>query len=74
MKLKFTVLALAGATMLTANAQTEQNSTEVAAHRQAFSHEPGANYFLSLGGGVGAMFLRATTPLAYSIVSASPLL
>ena len=58
MKLKFTVLALAGATMLSANAQTELSSTEVAAHRQAFSHEPGANYFISLGGGVGAMFLK----------------
>ena len=58
MKLKFTVLALAGATILSANAQTELSSTEVAAHRQAFSHEPGANYFFSLGGGVGAMFLK----------------
>ena len=58
MKLKFTVLALAGATILSANAQTELSSTEVAAHRQAFSHEPGANYFISLGGGVGAMFLK----------------
>ncbi len=70
MKLKFTVLALAGATMLTANAQTEQNSTEVAAHRQAFSHEPGANYFLSLGGGVGAMFLKGNnTPSLFDRLS-----
>ena len=58
MKLKFTALALAGATMLTANAQTEQSSSEIAAHRQAFTNERGANYFLSLGGGVGAMFLK----------------
>ena len=44
--------------MLTANAQTEQSSSEIAAHRQAFTNERGANYFLSLGGGVGAMFLK----------------
>lgn len=56
--------------MLTANAQTEQNSTEVAAHRQAFSHEPGANYFLSLGGGVGAMFLKGNnTPTLFDRLS-----
>mgnify|MGYP000445419285 FL=1 len=70
MKLKFTALALAGATMLTANAQTEQSSTEIAAHRQAFSHEPGANYFLSLGGGVGAMFLKGNnTPSLFDRLS-----
>lgn len=59
MKLKYTLLVLAGLSSLAAKAQTMQPTTsEAPAHRVAFEHKPGANYFISLSGGVGAMFLE----------------
>lgn len=59
MNLKYTLLVLAGISSLAAQAQTSQPTTiEAPAHRVAFAHEPGANYFISLAGGVGAMFLE----------------
>ena len=59
MKLKYTLLALAGIASLTANAQTAQPmASDAPAHRVALAHQPGANYFISLAGGVGAMFLE----------------
>ena len=58
MNLKYSLLVLAGISSLAAQAQTSQPTTiEAPAHRVAFAHEPGANYFISLAGGVGAMFL-----------------
>lgn len=65
MKLKNTLLVLAGATTLGASAQTMQPaSSDAAAHRVAFSRQPGSNYFLTLGGGVGAMFLEGNNNIA----------
>lgn len=59
MNLKYSLLVLAGISSLAAQAQTSQPTTiEAPAHRVAFAHEPGANYFISLAGGVGAMFLE----------------
>lgn len=59
MKLKYTLLALVGIGSLSANAQTAQSmASEAPAHRVALTNKPGANYFLSLSGGVGAMFLE----------------
>ena len=59
MKLKHTLLLLAGLSSFAAKAQTMQPSmTDAPAHRVAFEHKPGANYFITLGGGVGAMFLE----------------
>ena len=59
MKLKHTLLILAGLSSFAAKAQTMQPSmTDAPAHRVAFEHKPGANYFISLAGGVGAMFLE----------------
>ena len=59
MNLKYSLLVLAGISSLAAQAQTSQPTTiEAPAHRVAFAHEPGANHFISLAGGVGAMFLE----------------
>ena len=59
MNLKYSLLVLAGISSLAAQAQTSQPTTiEAPAHRVAFAHEPGANRFISLAGGVGAMFLE----------------
>lgn len=67
MKLKYTLLVLAGLASLTAKAQTMQpSSTDAPAHRVAFEHKPGANYFITLGGGVGAMFLQGNDKPALS--------
>ena len=57
MNLKYTLLVLAGASSLGAQAQTSQpTKTEAPAHCVSFTHESGSNHFISLAGGVGAMF------------------
>ena len=57
MNLKYTLLVLAGASSLGAQAQTSQpTKTEAPAHCVSFAHESGSNHFISLAGGVGAMF------------------
>ena len=62
MNLKYSLLVLAGISSLAAQAQTSQPTTiEAPAHRVAFAHEPGANHFISLAGGVGAMSSKETT-------------
>ena len=59
MNLKYTLLVLAGISSLAAQAQTAQpTTTEAPAHRVAFAHASGSNYFISLAGGTGAMFLE----------------
>ena len=57
MNLKYTLLVLAGVSTLGAQAQTSQpTKTEAPAHCVSFTHESGSNHFISLAGGVGAMF------------------
>ena len=74
MNLKYSLLVLAGISSLAAQAQTSQPTTiEAPAHRVAFAHEPGANYFISLAGGVGAMFLEHAQVHRPSLLDGSPL-
>lgn len=66
MNLKYTLLVLAGAASLSAQAQTMQQTTaDAPARRVAFEHKPGSNYFISLGGGLGAMILEGNNKPAF---------
>ena len=62
MNLKYTLLVFAGVSSLATQAQTTQPSmTDAPAHRVAFAHESGSNHFISIAGGVGAMFLEGNS-------------
>lgn len=65
MNLKSSLLVLAGLVGLSANAQTQHTSTDAPAHKVAFTHKPGTNYFVSLAGGAAAMFTEQNAPVPY---------
>ena len=65
MNLKSSLLVLAGLVGLSANAQTQHTSTDAPAHKVAFTHKPGTNYFVSLAGGAAAMFTMQNAPVPY---------